>query len=349
MFIDSAHILVRSGKGGDGCVSFRRLKYIPKGGPDGGNGGNGGSVILIADPNVETLLDFTGRHHWFAHDGEPGRGKQQYGKHAEDLEIKLPPGTQVFDQDTGDLLLDLAKPGQRVVIAEGGRGGFGNEHFKTPVHQTPRENTPGEPGTELNLRLDLKLVADVGLLGKPNAGKSTLLSAVSAARPKIADYPFTTLIPQPGVADLGGGRRLVICDIPGLIEGAASGAGLGHRFLRHVERTAVLVHLLDADPGDGSDPLANYRAIREELAAYSPALAEKPEVVVLSKVDLLGGDEDVAAAIDLLVDALGQKPLAISSATGRGLSELLEACWQKLEAGRGTIEPWKEPLRNDAP
>ncbi|MEM8495699.1 MAG: GTPase ObgE [Planctomycetota bacterium] len=343
MFIDAAHIFVRSGKGGDGCVSFRRQKYIPKGGPDGGNGGDGGSVILVADPNVETLLDFTGKHHWYAPNGEPGRGKQQWGKKAPDLEVMLPPGTQVFDDETDELLLDLAKPGQRVVICEGGRGGFGNEHFKTPVHQTPREATPGEPGEEKSLRLELKLVADVGLLGKPNAGKSTLLSAVSAARPKIADYPFTTLIPQPGVADLGGGRRLVICDIPGLIEGAASGAGLGHRFLRHVERTAVLVHLLDADPGDGSDPVANYRAIRDELAAYSPALADKPEVVVLSKVDLLGTEEDVAAAIELVADELGQRPLAISSATKQGLDALLETVWNRLNAEDptgGVREPW---------
>ncbi|MEM7576557.1 MAG: GTPase ObgE [Planctomycetota bacterium] len=343
MFIDSAHIFVRSGKGGDGCISFRRMKYIPKGGPDGGNGGDGGSVILVADANVETLLDFTGKHHWHAQNGEPGRGKQQWGAKAPDLEIMLPPGTQVYDDETDELLLDLAKPGQRVVICQGGRGGFGNEHYKTPVHQTPREAKPGEPGEEKTLRLELKLVADVGLLGKPNAGKSTLLSKVSAARPKIADYPFTTLIPQPGVADLGQGRRLVICDIPGLIEGAASGAGLGHRFLRHVERTAVLVHLLDADPEDGSDPVANYRAIRDELVAYSPALADKPEVVVLSKVDLLGGEEDVAAAVELIAEQLGQTPMAISSATGHGLTTLLETVWTQLNAQNpdgGVREPW---------
>ncbi len=341
MFLDSAQIEVRSGKGGDGCVSFRRQKYIPKGGPDGGNGGDGGSVILVADPNVETLLDFAGRHHWQADHGEPGRGKQQYGAKADDLEILLPPGTQVFDDETGELLVDLDKPGRRVVIAEGGKGGFGNEHFKTAVHQTPREATQGEPGVELSLRLELKLVADVGLLGKPNAGKSTFLSAVSAARPKIADYPFTTLIPQPGVADLGQGRRLVICDIPGLIEGAASGAGLGHRFLRHVERTAVLVHLLEVEPADGSDPVANYRALRKELEDYSPALAEKPEVVALSKTDLLGTDEDVAAAVEMVRDALGVEVLPISSATKQGLDSLLEACWSKLEAGSGVREPWR--------
>ncbi len=341
MFLDSAHIQVRSGKGGDGCVSFRRQKYIPKGGPDGGNGGDGGSVVLVADGNVETLLDFAGRHHWRADDGEPGRGKQQWGAKADDLEVLLPPGTQVFDDDTGDLLIDLARSGQRVVIAEGGRGGFGNEHFKNAVNQTPREATPGEPGTELSLRLELKLVADVGLLGKPNAGKSTLLSAVSAARPRIADYPFTTLIPQPGVADLGDGRRLVLCDIPGLIEGAADGAGLGHRFLRHVERTAVLVHLLEVEPADGSDPVANYRAIRAELEGYSPALAEKPEVVALSKVDLLGTEDDITAAQDMVEEAIGVRPLPISSATRQGLDELLDACWGKLEAGKGVREPWK--------
>lgn len=341
MFIDSANIVTRSGKGGDGCVSFLRMKYIPKGGPDGGNGGDGGSVILVADPNVETLLDFAGRHHWFADDGEPGRGKQQSGKSADDLVIRLPPGTQIFDDETGELLMDLDTPGQRVVLAQGGRGGFGNEHFKSPTRQTPREATPGGPAIEHALRLELKLVADIGLVGKPNAGKSTLLSRVSAARPKIADYPFTTLIPQPGVADLGGGRRLVLCDIPGLIEHASQGHGLGTRFLRHIERTRLLVHLLEADPPDGSTPAENYRAIRHELVAYSDELAAKPEVVVLSKTDLLGGPENIPAAVELFKDELGITPLTLSSATGEGLPELLEACWKKLGRGATQIEPWR--------
>jgi GTP-binding protein len=333
MFIDSASIYVRSGKGGDGAVSFYRGKYIPKGGPDGGNGGDGGSVVLFSDPNVETLLDFAGRHHWRAEDGEPGRGKQQWGKKGQDLEIPLPPGTQVFNNDNGELLIDLDAPGQRITVAQGGRGGFGNEHFKSPTNQAPREASPGEPAVELNLRLELKLVADVGLVGKPNAGKSTLLSAVSKARPRIADYPFTTLIPQPGVAELDGERRLVICDIPGLIEHASQGAGLGHRFLRHIERTRLIVHLLEIEPTDGSDPARNYRTIRKELEAYSAELARKPEVVALSKADLIGDEQDIQTAVQLVRDALGIEILVISSATGRGLNELMERCWALKASG----------------
>ena len=331
MFIDSADIEVRAGKGGDGCVSFLRMKYIAKGGPDGGNGGDGGSVFLEADPNVETLLDFAGRHHWYADNGRPGEGRQKYGKNAEDLVIRLPPGTQVMDRETGELLLDLAEPGQRVEFAKGGKGGRGNESFKTPVHQTPTEAEPGEPGEEFSLRLELKLVADVGLVGLPNAGKSTLLSVVSAARPRIADYPFTTLVPQPGVVELSGDRRMVWCDIPGLIEDAAEGHGLGMRFLRHVERTRQIVHVLDCAPPDGSDPLENHRVIRGELRKYSAELAEKPETVVLSKADLLPADElDVLA--ERVRGALESDVFVISSASRQGLEPLLEATWSKLAA-----------------
>ncbi len=336
MIVDSATIHVQSGRGGDGCVSFRREKYIPKGGPDGGNGGKGGDVILLADPEVETLLDFAGRHHWHAEKGQPGAGKQKWGKDGSDLVVHLPPGTLVYNDDTGELLLDLDKPGMSHVIAQGGRGGFGNEHFKSATHQVPRESTPGEPGVELNLRLELKLIADIGLLGKPNAGKSTLLARVSKATPKIADYPFTTLVPQLGIAQLSTDRRIVIADIPGLIENAHIGAGLGVRFLRHVERTRLLVHVLELEPTDGSDPVENYRVIRGELAGYSPILAEKPEVIALSKMDLLGGEEDRLVAIKLVEDALQREVFPISSATGEGIDALLEACWRRLEKKEAT-------------
>ncbi|MCC7407272.1 MAG: GTPase ObgE [Phycisphaeraceae bacterium] len=332
MFIDSASIVVRSGKGGDGRVSFRREKYIPRGGPNGGNGGKGGDVILHARPGLDTLLDFAGRHHWTATDGEPGGDKQMTGHDGEDLVIDLPPGTLVYNEATAELIVDLAQPGQRFEVAGGGKGGWGNEHFKSATNQTPREFTRGEPAVEVALRLELKLIADVGLVGKPNAGKSTLLSKVSRARPKIADYPFTTLEPNLGIAELTGHRRIVIADIPGLIEGAHEGHGLGMRFLRHVERTGLLVHLLELEPSDGSTPAENYRVVRRELEQYSPTLAGKPEVVVLTKLDLAGpGEEDHQAAVELVAGQIGQKPLAISSATGLGLSELLEACWKKLD------------------
>ena len=331
MIVDSATIHVQSGRGGDGCVSFRREKYIPKGGPDGGNGGKGGDVILLADPEVETLLDFAGRHHWHAGKGQPGAGKDCYGKDGDDLTVHLPPGTFVYDDGTGELLLDLDVPGKSHVIAAGGAGGTGNMHFKSATNQVPRKATPGEPGVELNLRLELKLIADLGLVGKPNAGKSTLLSRVSKATPKIADYPFTTLTPQLGIATLSGDRRLVMADIPGLIENAHEGAGLGVRFLRHIERTRLLVHVLELEPTDGSDPVENYRVIRKELAGYSAALAEKPEVIALSKMDLQPDHEDRAVAIKLVEDALGLEVFPISSATGEGLDALLDACWRRLD------------------
>ncbi len=335
MFVDSAIIHVRSGKGGAGCASFRREKYIPKGGPDGGDGGDGGSVILVASDNVDTLLDFTGRHHWHARGGEPGMGKGCYGKKAEDLEIRLPPGTLVYDDATGELIVDLSERGMRHHVAQGGKGGKGNIHFATPTNQTPRFAEPGGEGEERTLRLELKLIADIGLVGKPNAGKSTLLSRISHATPKIADYPFTTLEPNLGIAELPGSgrftsRRMIIADIPGLIEKAHTGAGLGTRFLRHVERTRLLVHLLEIDPTDGHDPVENYRAIRAELASYSDELANKPEIIALSKMELVGGEQDRAAAIQMIEAELGLPVLAISSVTGVGLTELLEACWRRL-------------------
>lgn len=340
MFIDEAVITVKAGDGGKGCVSFRREKYIPKGGPDGGNGGDGGNVVFVADENVNTLLDFRGTHHWRAQSGEAGRSKQQSGLAGQDLVIRVPPGTMIFDATTDELLADLGH-GAQAVIARGGKGGWGNEHFKSSINQAPKTADPGEPGEQKRLRLELKLIADVGLIGMPNAGKSTLLSTLTAARPKIADYPFTTLVPQLGIAELGPERRLVIADIPGLIEGASRGAGLGHEFLRHVERTRVLVHLLDAAPTDGSNPADNYRTIRAELAGYSPMLAEKDELIVLNKIDLLPEGEVKAAVARLRADLqLGRddEVLAISGATHAGTRELLETLWSLL---RPRVENWK--------
>jgi GTP-binding protein len=340
VFIDEAVITVKAGDGGKGCVSFRREKYIPKGGPDGGNGGDGGNVVFVADENVNTLLDFRGTHHWRAQSGEAGRSKQQSGLAGQDLVIKVPPGTMIFDATNDELLADLGH-GAQAVIARGGKGGWGNEHFKSSINQAPKTADPGEPGEQKRLRLELKLIADVGLIGMPNAGKSTLLSTLTAARPKIADYPFTTLVPQLGIAELGPERRLVIADIPGLIEGASKGAGLGHEFLRHVERTRVLVHLLDAAPTDGSNPADNYRTIRAELAGYSPMLAEKDELIVLNKIDLLPEGEVKAAVARLRADLqLGRddEVLAISGATHAGTRELLETLWSLL---RPKVENWK--------
>ncbi len=314
-------------------MSFRREKYIPKGGPEGGDGGDGGSVFAIGDPSVNTLVDFRHRHHYKAQSGEPGRGKQQHGANGEDLEVRLPVGTVIVDEASGEVLADLAA-GDRVVLAKGGKGGWGNERFKSSTNQTPREFTPGEPGQERTLKLDLKLIADVGLVGMPNAGKSTLLAALTRATPKIADYPFTTLSPQLGIAELDTSRRVVIADIPGLIEGAAHGTGLGHEFLRHVERTRVLIHLIEAEPADGSDPIENYRVIRSELAQYAAALADKPEIIAISKVDLLLEESDIEVMIariraELRIDS-DTEVYAISAATHRGLMPVLEACWRRL-------------------
>src|SRR3954463_394157 len=286
MFVDEATIHVKAGDGGNGGGSLCREKYIPRGGPDGGDGGNGGAGVFEGDINKKTLLGFAGRHHWRADKGQSGMGKKMYGRGGEDLVIRVPPGTIVFDTDKQVMLADLDQPGRRVTIARGGKGGRGNFHFKSSTNQTPRYAEPGTDGEERNLRLELRLIADVGLAGMPNAGKSTLLRAISAARPKVADYPFTTLDPQLGIVDLVGDRRMVVADIPGLIEGAQHGAGLGHGFLRHIERTKIIVHLLDLYPPDGSDPADNYRKIRGELEAFSPVLAEKREIVAPNKIDL---------------------------------------------------------------
>ncbi|NBP52314.1 MAG: GTPase ObgE, partial [Actinobacteria bacterium] len=265
VFVDTAVVTVRSGKGGDGCSHLRQEKDRPKGGPDGGDGGRGGDVLVVADSHLDTLIEFSFRGHFFAQDGGRGAKKSFHGADGGSVEIRLPVGTVVSDADTGEFLVDLLAAGQRAVVAPGGKGGFGNEHFKGPLKQTPTECTPGEPAVERRLRFELKLIADIGLVGLPNAGKSTLLRAVSRANAKVGAYPFTTLSPQLGIAELDMERRLVFADLPGLIEGAAQGAGLGHDFLKHVERTRAIVHLVDLAPLDGSDPVANWRTIRGEL------------------------------------------------------------------------------------
>ena len=349
-FVDTAVITVRSGKGGDGCSHLRREKNRPKGGPDGGDGGRGGDVVVMADPHLDTLVEFSFRAHFFAEDGRRGEQKSCHGADGAGVEVRVPVGTVISDADTDELLVDLATPGQRAVVAPGGRGGLGNEHFKGPLKQTPTESTPGEPAVERRLRLELKLIADIGLVGLPNAGKSTLLRTITRANAKVGAYPFTTLSPQLGIAELDAERRLVVADLPGLIEGAAQGAGLGHDFLKHVERTRAIVHLVDLAPLDGSDPAHNWRTIRGELHEFSPELAEKPELVVLNKLDLVAPEER-AARIQRFAGAIGlakgEAPVAISGATGDGIRAMLEAAWAL--AGRREVVRWSgsapEPAR----
>jgi GTP-binding protein len=333
LFVDHAEIKVLSGRGGDGCVSFRREKHVPKGGPNGGDGGNGGSVILEVDPQLSTLFDFTGHHHWKAKPGRPGMGANCTGKCGRDEVVRVPPGTLVYDRDTGALLKDMVQPHSRLCVVRGGKGGRGNARFATATHQTPREFEPGRESESRWLRLELKLIADVGIIGLPNAGKSTLLSRVSRARPKIADYPFTTLVPNLGIVALSGFRRFVIADLPGLIEGAHQGTGLGDTFLRHIERTHVLLHLVDLFPIDGQpEPPAAYRAVRHELENYSPTLAAKPELVVANKLDLT--DRDDPPELAALGSGLGAEVLAISAVSGAGLEAVCNRLWQMLEERR---------------
>ena len=329
MLIDEATIYVCGGKGGDGCVSFRRETFAPKGGPNGGDGGNGGSVNAYAAPDVETLLDFSGRHHWVASDGRPGMGKDMSGRRGADLELKLPPGTLIYDRETGVLLKDLAEVGNRVCVAEGGKGGRGNARFARSTHQTPREFELGTPGQARWLRLELKLIADVGVVGLPNAGKSTLLSRLSRAKPKIAGYPFTTLQPQLGMVELSDQRRFVMADLPGLIEGAHTGTGLGDAFLRHVERTRLILHLIDVgSPTPMMPPEEAYKTIRAELAGYSPLLAEKPEIIVASKTELTDG----LSAAKALAEAIGREVLPVSAVAGKGLNQLKERLWSMVHS-----------------
>jgi GTP-binding protein len=327
MFIDRAVVQVTAGTGGSGACSFARFKYRPKGGPDGGDGGHGGSVYVRADANLATLLDYRYRTVWKAERGEHGKGKTQTGASAEDVYLPVPPGTVVRDAETGAELGELLSPGTTLLVARGGRGGRGNARFATSTHQAPREWEPGEEGQSRNLELVLKLIADVGLLGEPNAGKSTLLSVVSAARPKIADYPFTTLEPNLGVVQLSGHRTFVMADIPGIIEGAHAGKGLGLKFLQHVERTRVLAYLV---PLDAENPQQVYDGLRREVHQYSEALAGSPHVVVLTKRDLL----PAASPVPSLVAPESAGVLAISSAAGSGLDELKEFLWSFVERAK---------------
>jgi GTP-binding protein len=333
-FVDEVVIWARAGAGGDGCVAFRREKHVPLGGPAGGDGGDGGDVILEADPGLGTLLDLRYQREYRAKRGQHGQGHDRDGRNAAPRIVRVPCGTLVFDAASGEILADLVAAGDRFVAARGGRGGRGNRRFVSSTNRAPRRADPGEPGEERELRLELKLLADVGLVGLPNAGKSTLISRISAARPRIADYPFTTLVPSLGVVGLGEERSMVVADIPGLIEGAHAGAGLGHRFLRHIERTAVVVFLVDdrhALVGEAGDPLGDLRTLVGELRAHDPELSRRPAAVALNKVDLLP-----AGRVDQLVAAFAGAGIhlhPVSGATGQGVPELLEAVWRLLREG----------------
>ncbi len=331
-FIDEAKIQVIAGKGGDGSASFRREKYIPKGGPDGGDGGRGGSIYAVADCNINTLVEFRYTRIFKAQKGENGRGAQCYGKGGEDLTIRVPVGTVFTDIDSGEVVADLAENGQEVCLARGGKGGLGNIHFKSSINRAPRQHTLGEPGEEFELAMELKVLADVGLLGMPNAGKSTFIRAVSAARPKVADYPFTTLAPNLGVVRVDSERSFVIADIPGLIEGAAEGAGLGHQFLRHLQRTRLLLHLVDISPRwEAGDPVHEARAIVEELRKYDQALYEKPRWLVLNKLDMVDEAEREAVVAKFVADYGWAGPVfAISALDGMGCSVLTYAVMDYL-------------------
>jgi len=318
-FIDEAIITVQSGNGGRGCVSLRREKFIPRGGPDGGDGGKGGDVIFRTISQKRTLYDFRYKKHFIAEKGGDGAGRLKTGKKGKDLIIEIPPGTVISDITTGATLKDMVEPGESFVIARGGRGGQGNKKFATSTHRTPRFAQPGEEGQTFNLKIELKLIADVGIVGLPNAGKSTLISVISSAHPKIADYPFTTLTPMLGVVKTSGGEPFVVADIPGLIEGAHKGAGLGIQFLKHIERTSMLIHLIDASAINPDLPLSGYNTIKKELASYSKSLAEKPVLVVLNKLDITGAKE----AAYIFIKATGNtEVLTISAATGEGISRL---------------------------
>ncbi len=332
-FVDEAVILVEAGDGGNGCVSFRREKYIPNGGPDGGDGGDGGDVFLIADENLNTLVDYQFQKSFSAGRGENGRGANCTGARGDDKQLRVPVGTRAIDNDTGEVIGDLLKNGQRLMVAKGGFHGLGNTRFKSSVNRAPRQKTDGTPGDKRYLRLELLLLADVGMLGLPNAGKSTFISKVSAAKPKIADYPFTTLVPSLGVVRLGEGKSFVVADIPGLIEGASEGAGLGHRFLRHLERCRVLLHLVDINPIDGSSVVNNIKVIEEELKNYSPKLAQKDRWLVFNKCDTLTKEEADTIIMDILTELnrLNEKYYIISAATGQNVDALCYDAWDLIE------------------
>lgn len=328
MFVDRVKILVQAGKGGDGCLSFRREKYVPHGGPDGGDGGEGGSVLVVAEAGVDSLAALAQRKLWKSASGERGRGGNCHGASAADLVIRVPPGTIVIDAGAGHVLKDLARPGDRLVAARGGSGGKGNSRFKSATNRAPRQWTPGDEGQSRELILELKVIADVGLVGKPNAGKSTLLSRLSRARPEIAAYPFTTKHPNLGLVQINFERSFVLADIPGLIEGAHAGVGLGHEFLRHIERAGILVHLVEPEPADETDPVANYHVIRDELAMYDVKLTQRPEIVAVSKAEL----PSAAPVRERLAADLGREVLAVSAVTGSGLDKLLAAIRRALDS-----------------
>lgn len=344
MFVDEARIQVRAGRGGNGVVSFRREKYVPRGGPDGGDGGRGGDVIAVVDESLRTLIDFHYHKHYRAEPGRPGEGGNRQGRNGRTCVFRVPPGTLIYDDETGCLLADLTQPGQQVVVARGGRGGRGNAAFATATRQTPRFAERGEPGEERWLRLELKLLADVALIGFPNVGKSTLLARVSAARPKIASYPFTTLVPHLGVVRLEEGRSFVLADLPGLIEGAHQGRGLGDRFLRHVERAPLLVHLLDLSGLERPDPLADFETLNTELQAYSPHLASRPQIVVGNKLDLPGAKERWEQTAAELRNRGWIEVFGISAVTGEGVRELLYCLADRLETlPRPELRPSEPP------
>jgi GTP-binding protein len=332
-FIDEAAIEVIAGDGGNGIASFRREKYIPRGGPDGGDGGRGGSIYMRADRNINTLIDYRFARIHRAKRGENGRGADKYGRGADDITLRVPVGTVITDADSGETLADLAADGQTALVAKGGTGGLGNIHFKSSTNRAPRQATPGEKGEQRRLRLELKVLADVGLLGMPNAGKSTLIRAISAAKPKVADYPFTTLAPNLGVVRADQDKSFVVADIPGLIEGAADGAGLGHQFLRHLQRTRLLLHIVDVAPFDeATDPVADARAIVRELERYDPALADKPRWLVLNKLDLIDEGERAARVAAFVKSYRWKGPLfAVSAIDGSGCRELVFAIQAWLE------------------
>lgn len=327
MFTDRVEIFCQAGDGGNGCVSFRREAFIPRGGPDGGDGGEGGSIIIRADENLGSLSNLIGHRHWKAEHGRPGEGSLCTGKSGADAVILVPPGTVIKDAEGDFVIAELLEHQQQIRIAKGGQGGRGNKRFATSTERAPRYAEDGQPGEQRKILLELKLIADVGLIGKPNAGKSTLLSRLSRATPEIAPYPFTTKYPNLGMVRVGYDESFVLADIPGLIAGAHAGVGLGHEFLRHVQRTRVFVHLVEPDPMDQSDPVENYRQIREELRLYDAELVERPEIVVVSKCELTDAD----ACAELLQEELGLEVMKISSATGRGLTELTRAILDRLK------------------
>ena len=329
MFIDEVRILVKAGDGGNGCLAFRREKYVPRGGPSGGDGGHGGDVVLVADPHENTLLKFRFNPEHKADRGRHGEGSNKTGADGRSLDVDVPVGTVVYDDASGERLFDFTEPGQRFVAAHGGRGGRGNARFATSTHQAPTEHEPGRPGEEKHLRLELKLLADVGLVGFPNAGKSTLISRISAARPKIADYPFTTLEPNLGVVQLENYRSFVVADIPGLIEGAHLGHGLGIQFLRHIERTRLLAHLVDVSEGSGRDPVRDFEIVMEELASFSEELVQKPMIVVATKMDAAQDPARIASLRDLAAGR-GLPYFEISSVTGQGIEVLKHAMAERV-------------------